>query len=89
MKNLYLVLVLAGVLFMPSAVMAGDERIAVKELKAKMDKGEDIIILDVRTSASYMESKAKIKGAVRIDPAAIEAKYRSLPMDKEIITYCT
>lgn len=98
MKRLYSIpyLILAGTcliavsfLLMPSVGIAANNRITKEELKAKMEKGEDIIVLDVRTSGSYLDSKIKIKGAVRIDPAAIEAKYKSLPMDKEIITYCT
>jgi len=95
-KRLYLILILAGAclfvgsfLFMPSVGIAADDRISIKELKAKMDRGEDIVILDVRTSGAYLGSKIKIKGAVRIDPDSIERKYQVLPRDKEIITYCT
>lgn len=89
MKRLYIVFIVLGFLLLPFIAIAADGRITVKELKAKMDKGEDIVILDVRTSRSYMESKVKIKGAVRIDPAQIEKRYKELPMEKEIITYCT
>ncbi|MBI5287241.1 MAG: hypothetical protein HY878_06590 [Deltaproteobacteria bacterium] len=71
------------------AALAANDRITREELKAKMDRGEGIIILDVRVSADYMESKVKIKGAVRIDPGAIERRYKELPMDREIVAYCT
>ncbi len=89
MKKIYAILIAICFLSLPSMGITADDRITIKELKAKMDKGENIIILDVRTSGSYMGSKIKIKGAVRIDPAAIEMKYQNLPNDKEIITYCT
>lgn len=89
MKRLYIVFIVLGFLLLPFIAIAADGRITVKELKAKMDKGEDIVVLDVRQSRSYMESKVKIKGAVRIDPAQIEKRYKELPMEKEIITYCT
>jgi len=64
-------------------------RITVQELKAKMDKGEDLVIIDVRTGDDYERSKIKIKGAVRIPIVKIEDRYRELPEDKQIITYCT
>lgn len=95
MKRFYSIpcLILAGtcliVLFTPSIGITAEDRITIKELKAKMDRGEGILILDVRTSRSYLDSKIKIKGAVRIDPDSIERKYQVLPKDKEIITYCT
>lgn len=73
------------------AMAANDNvpRIAKEELKAKMERGEDIIVLDVRTGMSYKGSDSKIKGAMRIPPDAIDMRYKELPMDKEIITYCT
>jgi formylglycine-generating enzyme required for sulfatase activity len=66
-----------------------DSRITVQELKAKMDKGEDIVILDVRTGREYEDSKIKIKGAVRIPLVELESRSNELPKDKEIIAYCT
>ena len=65
------------------------QRITVQELKAKMDKGEGLVVVDVRTGKDYEGSKIKIKGAVRIPIVQLEERYRELPMDKEIITYCT
>jgi len=63
--------------------------ITVQELKAKMDKGDDLVVVDVRTGNDYEGSKIKMKGAVRISIVKIEERYRDLPMDKEIVTYCT
>ena len=73
------------------AMAANDSvpRIAKEQLRAKMEKGEDIIVLDVRTGMSYKGSDIKIKGAMRIPPDAIDMRYKELPLDKEIITYCT
>jgi predicted sulfurtransferase len=64
-------------------------RITVQELKAKIDKGEDIVIIDVRAGREYEDSKIKIKGAVRIPIVKLEDRISELPRDKEIITYCT
>ena len=64
-------------------------RITVQALKAKMDKGEDILIIDTRTGNEYEGSRIKIKGAVRISIVKIEEMAAKLPRDKEIVTYCT
>ena len=65
----------------------GPERITVDELKAKLAKKETILIIDVRGS-DYDASQTKIKGAMRIVPAELEAHLKDLPRDKEIVTYC-
>lgn len=91
MKKLFAVVTVLGFL-LPAIVFAADDsvpRITKEELKAKMDKGQDIIVLDVRTGGSYDGSKVKIKGALRIAPDEVETRYKELTKAKEIITYCT
>lgn len=75
----------------PAAAASRDTipRMTVQELKAKMDRGEDIVILDVRTGRDYDRSRDKIKGAVRISFFQLNDRYRELPADKEIVAYCT
>ena len=85
------VIAIIFIIVMPFITAADDSapRITKETLKAKIEKGEDIIILDVRAGMSYKDSNIKIKGALRIPPEAVEVRYKELPMDKEIITYCT
>jgi len=77
----------------PAAAASADAdnvpRMTVEELKAKMDGGEDIVILDVRTGRDYDRSQRQIKGAVRISIFQLSERYRELPADKEIVAYCT
>lgn len=84
-------LLISLLVFSSSVIAAGDgvTRITKEELKAKLDKGEKIIILDVRTKSSYNGSAIKIKGDVRKDTNMAESWYKELPIDREIITYCT
>ena len=91
MQRFYSIIIAIIFIAMPFIAAADDgvPRIAKEELKAKMDKGEDILILDVRTGASYNGSNIKIKGAMRFAPNDIDAWSKNLPKDKEIITYCT
>jgi len=87
----FISIVFLNLLTVPAVFSAADDvpRITVQELKAKMDKGDDLVVVDVRTGNDYENSKLKIKGAVRISIVKIEDRYKELPKDKEIILYCT
>jgi len=61
-------------------------RIAVEDVRAKMKRGE-IMVVDVRDASSYQ--RLHIAGAVNMPLATIEAQVASLPKDKPIVTYCT
>ena len=61
----------------------GIPRITIEELKAKMDKKEGVIVVDVRGHAGTL-----IKGAVLIPVAEIEKNLNKLPKDKLIVTVC-
>jgi len=87
--TIVITLVLVALSAIAMAANDGVPRITKEQLRAKMEKGEDIIVLDVRTGMSYKGSDIKIKGAMRIPPDAIDMRYKELPLDKEIITYCT
>lgn len=57
-----------------------------EKLLEKMQKGEDFVVLDVRTRDQY---KIKhIKGAVNIPLEMLQNKMNLLPKDKQIIVYC-
>lgn len=65
-----------------------------EELKKKIDKGEDIFILDVRNqeehdkwSVSY--DKYKDSSIIPIDQISSIESLQHLPKDKEIVTFCT
>jgi len=77
--------------FAPAQSPAADSipRISIQELKEKIDRGEPIVILDVRSGADYEPSKVKITGAVRIPLSQLNDRYGELPKDREIIAYCT
>lgn len=64
-------------------------KITKEELKTKMDKKEDLVIIDVRAEGAYNSSDKKITGAVRITLNELENDAIKIPEGKEIITYCT
>lgn len=73
-------------------VLPNIPRITVEELKQLIDKGADLVAVDVRDSGSY--EAGHIKGAINIyydptsDPMDRQMMLIALPMNKLIVTYC-
>jgi membrane protein DedA with SNARE-associated domain/rhodanese-related sulfurtransferase len=64
-------------------------RITVDELRRKQEAGEDVVVLDLRSSAAVELDPSIIRGAVRFNLADIEKRQHELPRDREIIVYCS
>ena len=64
-------------------------RITPKELMAKLDGGERVIVIDMRVGGSYSRSPIRIKGDLRIELPEIAKRAGELPMGWDIVTYCT
>jgi membrane protein DedA with SNARE-associated domain len=64
-------------------------RISVDELKQKIDAGEDLSIVDLRHSLDFEADPETIPGAVHFDSKELSEKNGLLPLDREIILYCT
>ena len=62
------------------------KEITVKELKAKMDAGDDIELIDVRQPDEY--AMAKIEGAKLIPLPEIVQRMNEIDGSKEIIVHC-
>ncbi len=67
-------------------------RITCQELKQLIDKGEKLVVVDIRGGGSY--APEHIKGAINIsydpsgDPMEREMTLTALPMDKLMVIYC-
>ncbi|GAC1670589.1 MAG: DedA family protein/thiosulfate sulfurtransferase GlpE [Candidatus Acidiferrum sp.] len=64
-------------------------RITVEDLKAKIEAGEDLVIVDLRHSLDFEAEPETIPGAFRMYAKELEAKNDRLPVDREVIVYCT
>ncbi len=56
------------------------------ELKARLDGGEDLFLLDVRSPAEF--EATGIPGGVPVPLGALRGRMDELPRDKEIVAYC-
>jgi membrane protein DedA with SNARE-associated domain len=64
-------------------------RISVDELKQKLDAGETLSIVDLRHSLDFEADPETIPGAVHLDSKDLTEKSGLLPLDREVILYCT
>jgi rhodanese-related sulfurtransferase len=81
-------MVLFVMVFMCTSVQADVPRITIQELKAMIDKGTKVMIIDTQPPAIY--ALGHIKGAVSLpwkSQIALEDVW-SLPNDVPVITYC-
>lgn len=63
-------------------------RITPEELRAKMDQGEDVVVVDLRHLLSVEADPQLIPGAKWIDPDSLDEQSKNLPRDREVILYC-
>jgi len=91
MKKIILAVVLVlGLAAYARAVTIQDvERITPAEVMSRMEAGENILIVDIRSKGAYEAGDIRIKGDLRIAPDEFLDRMYELPMGTEIVTYCT
>jgi hypothetical protein len=70
----------------PQGDRSAVQRIAVEDLRAKLNRNE-VTVIDVRDAASY--STRHIAGAINVPFASVQTMLDQIPKDKPIVTYCT
>lgn len=69
------------------------EFVTAQELKAKLAGGQRVTIIDVRATNTYIDSDAKIRGAIHVKARRLRARLalpplRDVPRDSEVVIYC-
>lgn len=64
-------------------------RITPEELRAKLEAGEEIEIVDVRHSVDFEAQPSTIPGARHITVEEFENRHQEIPRDREVVLYCT
>ena len=80
-------LTLVGLLLQASVAQSAVAKMTKEELRAKLDS-PDVVIVDVRLGKDWKASEEKIKGAIRVDSATVEALATTYPKDKTLVFYC-
>jgi len=64
-------------------------RIPPEKLKEEIDKGQPVVIVDLRNEFALDDDAVQIPGALRFTPEELELRHDEIPRDREIIVYCT
>ena len=84
---------LAVVGFLPSIIsrLRSKPMISVNQLKEKMDKKQDILLLDVRSEADYHSELGHIEGSVLVPLEELNERMQELEKyrEKTVLTICT
>ena len=62
------------------------ERIAISELKNKLDSGEKFLLVDVRKDWE-LEEHGAIEGAIHIPVAELESRMNDIPKNVQVVFY--
>ena len=62
------------------------ERIAISELKQKLDSGEKLLLIDVREDYE-LERDGAIPGAIHIPVAELDGRMKDIPKDVQLVFY--
>ena len=64
-------------------------RISPSELKERMERGDSMVIVDLRSDLSYHGDARKVAGAIWIPPEDFEKRYGEIPTGLPVVMYCT
>ncbi len=68
------------------ALQTNTDRIAISELKEKLDSGEKLLLIDVREDWELEENGA-IPGAIHIPMAELDMRMKDIPKDIQLVFY--
>ena len=64
-------------------------RITAEELKTRLDGGEDVLVVDVRSRLDFEAEPSIIPGALHLTIEELETRHREIPRERDIVLYCT
>jgi membrane protein DedA with SNARE-associated domain/rhodanese-related sulfurtransferase len=64
-------------------------RITPEQLKARLDGGEDVMVVDIRDRLDFEAEPAIIPGALHLTTDELEARHREIPRERDVVLYCT
>lgn len=63
-------------------------RISANELHQRMNRGENVVVVDLRHSMEFESEPETIPGAVHMDAGDLEEAIDVIPRDREIVLFC-
>jgi hypothetical protein len=62
------------------------DRITPEELRDRLDAGEDVVVVDLRSGPS--EDSAAVPGAIRLSLEDLDVRSHEIPRDQEVVLFC-
>src|SRR5262249_20713957 len=59
------------------------------ELKRRLDRKEDVVVVDLRHPLAVESDPYHIPGALVVSPDDLERRHPEIPRDRDIVLYCT
>ena len=63
-------------------------RITPEEVKQRLDEGEDLLILDLRSTLEFDAEPQTIPGSFQVSIEDLEEHHQKIPRDREIVLFC-
>jgi rhodanese-related sulfurtransferase len=64
-------------------------RISVDDLYKKLETGENVVVLDLRSSAEVERDPSVIRGARHVTMDQLKLRQHDIPRDQDIVLYCS
>ena len=64
-------------------------RISPEVLKERLEQGEDLVVVDLRSDLAYRQEGLKVRGAIHIPPGEFKLRYTEIPKGRPVVMYCT
>jgi len=64
-------------------------RISPEALKQRLEQGENLVVVDLRSDLAYRQEGLKVRGAIHIPPREFKLRYREIPKGRPVVMYCT
>ncbi len=64
-------------------------RVTPEQLRAALDRGDDVFIVDLRHPLDFLAYPCTIGNALRMAPEELERRHLEIPRDRDIVLYCT
>ena len=64
-------------------------RLTPDALRLRLQSGDPVRILDLRTTIAYEASRQTLPGAIRLDPEELDTRHADIPRDCDIVLYCS
>ncbi len=66
-----------------------NSRLEPEELKRMLDDGQSVYIVDLRHPLDYLPDPRMLPGAVRMTPDKLMERADEIPLDRDVVLYCT